>query len=669
MPRNARERTRSFPGRLAHVYSAWKRFINGERVSPSKHLSRQILDSWRRCRSCGVDPFLRRVPRTLAGPDLEALLEQNKTLIDICRPFMDVLYGHVKGSGFSVVLFDENSYLLDMIGDDDIIADHQRGGYVVGSCWSEECMGTNGCGTSIAADTPLQVCACEHYCRIAHGYSCSTAPLHDPQGRIIGGINMTGLYEKVTAHTLGAVAAASQAIENELRRQKAIEELREAYHLQQAIFESSQDALIAVARDETVNLVNEEAKRLLNLPDDVAGRKLREVFPEPENQVLVKDLLSGAPLVDREYSVCREKSRFKFTVSATPIHSFGGNGRGSIVALREIKRTRNLVTQTIGAKAKFDFSDIVGEDPRFLATLEMGRKAAESTSNVLLLGESGSGKDIFAQAIHHSSSRRRGPYIAINCGAIPRELITSELFGYTEGAFTGSKKGGNPGKFELADGGTIFLDEIGEMPLELQIVLLRVIEERKVTRLGGRIDMPFDVRIIAATSKNLREEVYRGNFREDLYFRLNVFTIEMIPLRARRKDIPLLVKSIIRRLNESFGADIREVDEKVMEFLVNYEWPGNVRELQNVLERMMNLAPGRRLTPDLLPREITESRSAPHGHIRGYEGMSLEEMERLRIEELLKSDLTKDEIARRLKIARSTLYLKMKKYGLQPAAS
>jgi transcriptional regulator with PAS, ATPase and Fis domain len=324
------------------------------------------------------------------------------------------------------------------------------------------------------------------------------------------------------------------------------------------------------------------------------------------------------------------------------------------------------VTTTIGAKAKFGFGDIVGTDPRFLPILDMGKKAAESTSNVLLLGESGSGKDIFAQAIHHSSSRRSGPYIAINCGAIPRELITSELFGYTEGAFTGSKKGGSPGKFELADGGTIFLDEIGEMPLELQIVLLRVIEERCVTRIGGKMNMPFDVRIIAATNKNLREEVSKGNFREDLYFRLNVFTIEMIPLRARKNDIPLLVESIISRLNDSLGTDIMEVDERVISQLLDYDWPGNVRELQNVIERMINLAPGSKLTPDLLPMEISNAKNFFSHH---YDNMSLEELEKARIAEMLNADLTKDEMARRLKIARSTLYLKIKKYGLQDYVS
>ena len=654
-------RTRSFPGRLGQVFNAWKQFVGGDHVEPSKFNPKIILASWDRSRKFGVDPYLKGVSHTLKGQELDALLAKNETLIEICKPFMKILYSHVKGSGFSVVLFDSTCHLLNVIGDEDILADHLRGGYVVGSCWSERLMGTNGVGTSVAEDTPVQVCACEHYCRLAHGYSCSGAPIHDPDRNVIGGLNLTGLYEKVTPHTLGAVVAAAHAIENELHRQRAMQALKEAYAFQQAIFESSQDAKIAIDRDKSVKLVNEKAKRLLNLSQDAVGKGLKDVFPGRENAAFIKDLLSGSPVIDKEHAILSGRERHKFTVSSTPIGSSSKNSQGIIVSLREIKRTRNLVTNTIGAKAKFHFNDIVGQDPRFLATLELGKKAAESTSNVLLLGESGSGKDIFAQAIHHSSGRRSGPYIAINCGAIPRELITSELFGYSEGAFTGSKKGGNPGKFELADGGTIFLDEIGEMPLELQIALLRVIEERRVTRIGGKMNMSFDVRIIAATNKNLREEVYRGNFREDLYFRLNVFTIEMIPLRARKDDIRLLAHSIISRLNDSLGTNINDVDQRVMECLSNYEWPGNVRELQNVIERMINLAPGTKLTPDLLPMEIFNPRKPSTHH---FDNMDIEEFERIRILELVKSNLSKNEIARQLKMARSTLYLKMKKYGI-----
>jgi sigma-54 dependent transcriptional regulator, acetoin dehydrogenase operon transcriptional activator AcoR len=652
----------SFGGRLAHVHRAWEQFIDGKPVRASQQTPKVILDSWKRCRDYGIDPFMGRVSEILKGEKLKSVLKKNRLLIEISSPFMEILHSYVKGSGFSVVLFDTNGHIVHIIGDEDLMQNHQKKGFVRGSSWTEQSMGTNGCGTALAEKRPIQICACEHFCRFAHPYSCSAAPIHSPDGQILGIINMTGLYENVHPHTLGAVVSAAQAIENEFHRQKAVENLKEAYHFQQAIFDSSQDALIAISKDKTIRLVNDRAKLLLKLPTDMGGQRIADVFPEKGNAPFIKDLLSDRSLLDKECTVYRGANSYKFTVSSTLINAAMEGSWGSIVALREIKRTRKLVTNTIGANAKFHCHDIIGEDPRFLDTIELCKRAGQSTSNVLLLGASGTGKDIFAQAIHNASNRKDGPYIAINCGAIPRELITSELFGYVEGAFTGSKRGGNPGKFELADGGTIFLDEIGEMPIELQIVLLRVIEERKITRIGAKVSTPCDVRIIAATNKNLRDEVYqKGNFREDLYFRLNVFTIETLPLRAKKGDIPLLVDATISRLNSRLNTQIKHVHRKVLDGLLNYDWPGNVRELQNVIERMMNLALGTELTPDLLPPEIAYNKKPVE---RNYDGLSLEEIERLRIMELLNNNITKDEIARQLKIARSTLYLKIKKYGL-----
>jgi transcriptional regulator with PAS, ATPase and Fis domain len=280
---------------------------------------------------------------------------------------------------------------------------------------------------------------------------------------------------------------------------------------------------------------------------------------------------------------------------------------------------------------------------------------------VLLLGESGTGKDLFAQAIHNSSGRRDGPYVAINCATIPRDLITSELFGYVEGAFTGSRKGGSQGKFELADGGTIFLDEIGETPLEVQAALLRVMEDKSIIKIGGTKVTTVNVRIIAATNKDLKEEVRKGKFREDLYYRSNVFTIRMVPLRKRIADIPLLVDSFLKNISRSMGKEIVSIDSMVMESFMSYQWPGNVRELQNVLERMINIAHTSKLSVDLLPREITGSPS-PENTEEDVE--PVEKMERGLILRLLRSSLTKKDIAQKLGISRSTLYRKLEKYEL-----
>jgi len=286
---------------------------------------------------------------------------------------------------------------------------------------------------------------------------------------------------------------------------------------------------------------------------------------------------------------------------------------------------------------------------------------SRSNTNVLLLGRSGTGKDIFAQSIHNASMRKNAPYLAINCAAIPRDLISSELFGYAEGAFTGSRRGGNQGKFELADGGTIFLDEIAEMPLELQAVLLRVIEDKSIIRIGGTQIKPVDIRIIAATNKNIEEEVRKGNFRDDLYYRLNVFTLHITPLSERTDDIPLLVDLFVKKYGRAMGKEIDKIDKKVIEKFMNYSWPGNVRELQNVIERMLTLAHTNELTVDLIPAGILRPHS-PEFKEEDFE--SPKDMERRMIIKLLSMNISKREIAQRLKIGRTTLYRKLDQYKL-----
>ena len=220
--------------------------------------------------------------------------------------------------------------------------------------------------------------------------------------------------------------------------------------------------------------------------------------------------------------------------------------------------------------------------------MEYAKKIADSRSGILILGESGTGKELFAQAIHNYSDRREEPFVALNCGAIPKSLIEAELFGYEEGAFTGAKTSGNPGKFEIADGGTLFLDEIGEMPLDMQTRLLRIIEEGTVSRVGSTKEFVVDVRIIAASNKDLKEEVEQGNFRKDLYYRLNVLPLMLPSLRQRKDDIPILINYFMKRISKRLNKRPYDLTEAQMQQLMNYEWPGNIRELENFVELIIN---------------------------------------------------------------------------------
>jgi len=262
-------------------------------------------------------------------------------------------------------------------------------------------------------------------------------------------------------------------------------------------------------------------------------------------------------------------------------------------------------------QSKYKFSDLIGSSPIFIASKELAERVSGSKSSVLLTGESGTGKELFAHAIHHSSMRASSPFVAINCSSIPEHLLESELFGYEEGAFTGARKGGKKGHFELANGGTLFLDEIGDMPLSMQSKLLRVLQEKEVIRVGGHKSIPIHVRVIAATHRDLERMVDKGEFRQDLYYRLNVIKIEIPPLRNRKEDIPDIAKSLLKKLETKFYRKGIALSPEVTERLMQYTWPGNIRELENVLERSINVLDGKVIKLVHLPlylrdREIEE---------------------------------------------------------------
>jgi len=315
------------------------------------------------------------------------------------------------------------------------------------------------------------------------------------------------------------------------------------------------------------------------------------------------------------------------------------------------------------------WGNIVGKSKAMETVLSLMKRVADTPTTVLIVGESGTGKELIARGIHKASSRSHAPFVSINCAAVPENLLESELFGYEKGAFTGAVSL-KQGKFEFADGGSLFLDEVGEMSLNLQVKLLRVLQEQEFQRVGGNKDIKVDVRIIAATNKDLREEVDAGRFRADLFFRLNVVSIDVPPLRDRREDISVLVAHFLKKFGERLGRQIREVDADVMGALYKYPWPGNVRELENVVERALVLSRGPAIGPDDLPPEIRECQAIEHGIdtlISEERGLTetLDTIEERMIRQALdKAGNVQAQAAKTLGISRSNLQYKMKKYGL-----
>ncbi len=669
--RQAGQQTSPVEDKFQKIKREWEKFIAGDKSIDASVIQDDILGAWRRYRKMALDPRNQGIPKLniLDGRELEKLLADNREFIDLSKPFLDNLYEFVKDSGFSIALFNARGIILDARHDSQYLKTHQFSRWLPGVQWDEKIVGNTIISFILAAKKPCQLFGPHHYMQMYHYVTASGAPIFDPDGVFIGGIAISSHVYASNDHTLGMAVAAAHAIENDFRTHRAMNKYHEAFvqsdiamGLQKAILTAIPDALIAVDDRGRVLLINEPALKKFSFDqEDVEGKFLADIYPGKENAHFLHLVRHHASLSDAEVRIASRTDAMDCLLTCKPIASASGKTLGKILIFSETKRINSLVARMIGAKANFRFEDICGANPRFLSSIEQAKTVSRSDSNVLLLGESGTGKDLFAQAIHNASSRRNGPYVAINCGAIPRELVASELFGHIEGSFTGSKRGGNLGKFKLADGGTIFLDEIAEMPLELQTTLLRVIEDKCIVPIGGASLQAVDVRIIAATNKDLREEVRRGNFRKDLYYRTNVFTIHLLPLGERVDDIPLLVDRFVKKYGAAMGLKIDRIDKKLMNALMNYPWPGNVRELQNVVERMMNMARGRQLTMDLLPVDMLHSHRTvePKTDIE-----SPQDFERHLLTKMINMNLSKSEMARRMNITRATLYRRMSKHKI-----
>lgn len=647
--------------KFSDIRHEWEKFVSGRDDIDTSVIPSGILSAWRRCREWKLNPKKKPEPPILSLPELQTLLARHETLLQAALPLIVNFKKFVEGSRFLICLFCEEGYQLHV----DVADDYKKIALAVrlvpGACWREEIVGANAFAQVLADKKPVQFFGPQHYNRAYHGETASSAPIFNPRDEFIGGVSLVSSYYGTNPDTLSLAVSLAQAIENRLKTQEALEAVIVASSYRQAILSAIPEALIAVDQTGRIAMVNDNALSILGLDRSIEGKSIRDVWG-PENTDLFEIALGDKIVTDAEIRIASRFSERDFTVSASPIEKTDGARIGRILIVQELKRVRKMATKMIGAKAAYRIEDISGRNEKFLKTVEHIRIAARSDSNVLLLGESGTGKDLFAQAIHNEGSRVSGPFIAVNCASIPRDLIASELFGHSEGAFTGSRRGGNTGKFELADGGTIFFDEIAETSLEFQTALLRVVEERSIVRVGGTSTRPVNVRIISATNKNLLEEIKKGTFRSDLYYRLNVFCIETVPLRERPDDIPILIDSFIRKYGNALDKRITRVSDEVLDILGTYPWPGNIRELQNVIERMMNVAQNSRLTADLIPHEIAHWR---YRESYNPELPSRREQEKAMIVNMMKMDIPRNKIAEKMNIARSTLYRKLKEYGLE----
>lgn len=461
-----------------------------------------------------------------------------------------------------------------------------------------------------------------------------------------------------------------------------IEDIKLMNRLHQ-IFDPISVPFIIVNRETEIVMINEAFAEYLEYSrDEIIGKKVEEVDPNTRFPYVIKN---KKPETNYKHKFSNGHTAIVHRIPVLDddgevVYGFGMVVFDDLKQLQDVLEKNKLLEGKLSIYqeelknmrgAKYNWKTIVGNSVLMQEVKSMASRSAKTDSNVLINGESGTGKELFAHAIHNESKRCEGPFVKINCAAIPKDLLESELFGYEEGAFTGAKKQGKIGKFELASGGTIFLDEIGDMPLEMQVKILRVLQEKEIERIGGTKTIPVDCRIIAATNRDLKERIRENAFREDLYYRLNVINIEVPPLRNRKEDIEVLTLKLMEKLSNSLGKYVNNITVDALESLKSYNWPGNIRELENVIERAINLTDHESIEIQHLPSHVIahKAESSEESHVTTAHLQTLrdaiEEIEKSTIMNCLKAmNFNKLKAAKVLGISRTSLYEKIEKYRL-----
>jgi transcriptional regulator of acetoin/glycerol metabolism len=572
---------------------------NGSMLSPC------LLNAHRRSHSYGVAPSCAPEAELPSPAAMQDLLGHNQLLTLQARPVMETLCKQIAGSASMVLLSNPQGTILHALSDADFLARANQIALRPGITWSEQARGTNAIGTALAEDHALLVHASEHYLQANHVLTCACAPIHDAQGKIIGALDVSSDHRQPHTHTLALVRMSALMVENHLFLHSHEHSVCLHFHVSQEYVGTLCEGLAAFAPDGRFLAANRNGQQLLGLSQPkLTGHSLSSLFGLDMAELLDHLRRHGSDLLALQlHRGTRVLVRAQFDLP-----------RCWPATSRPRPPTRPLL-QSAPATPDKGFAPLLrNQESKLLQAVSRARKVLPHPDiSLLIQGETGSGKEFFAQALHAESPCSAGPFIALNCAAIPETLIESELFGYEEGAFTSARRKGHTGKIVQAQGGTLFLDEIGDMPLPMQGRLLRVLQEHRVTPLGGSRDIPVDLRVISATHRYLPELIARGQFREDLYYRLNGLTLRLPALRER-SDLALLIPQLLTERCLELGLPVIALEPKLRELLLSHPWPGNFRQLNNVLRSALLMSDGAaRLELEHLPEDFWPAPSVPHG--------------------------------------------------------
>ena len=559
----------------------WLEYHNNPTIRET--LPEFLFNSWKSSYALGVDSKNSQ-PYICSDDEFSNIKKLSRSLFLYADDVLKKTATNLDDSQTGLALFDKNGCLLKLYGKPQFLQWAKENDIETKSVWTENTIGTNAISLGIQFQKPINVIAQEHFSQSFIYSAFYFAPIlieANQEKNVYGGIAIFGPYEKQSPHLAVIIASLAREIELQFFWFQSLD-----------IFSTTFEGFMIINQSNNKNYiihVNHNFHKTFKTRFPIGPYQYLEeiIDPWPNNSDFWNLVKKKEEVQDISITLSIQKIPTKVTLSIAPYYARNHHMEGIYIIFSSAERIRKLVSNQTGNNATFHFSHIIAKSENYCNVLSYAKKSAASESNVLLLGESGVGKDVIAQAIHNDSSRRNKPFIAVNCAAFAKDLISSELFGYDEGAFTGAKKGGNMGKFELANHGTIFLDEIGDMPLDLQAILLRVIEAKSFMRIGGSISMNIDVRIIAATNQNLVEKIEKKQFRSDLYYRLGVLKIHIPPLRNRKQDIMLLSEHFIEKICQRLSIPKLSLTPDAKEFLLTYPWPGNVRELQNSLEGLI----------------------------------------------------------------------------------
>ncbi|MDC8785332.1 sigma-54-dependent Fis family transcriptional regulator [Roseateles koreensis] len=656
----------SNPGDELAVTQAWESFLNGQ--TRSAGALRTLVDvSWQRCAEANVDPNRRAGPTPVSEQDLYLLRERRRDLLEASAPVMACARDYLAETGALMALADAQSAILSTEGDSPALSLAEHIQLVPGTRWSEHLCGTNAIGTALAVGQPVQIHSAEHFCAGIKRWTCSaTVVRHPADGEIIGVVDVSGLSSTFNRQSLALVVTTASRIENRL----VMAEMERRYRLLDVAMApwsaAGRDAVVLFDRRGCPIKASEHAQ--IAIADAGGALDLASVRSVPAfSAASMRRGVGHAQLPAWIRAEWIEPLVVKGEHLGTLLVMRSSQGRARWAAPPAAER-QPLALAPATPPELASFSHVLTEDPAMLELIQRAQQLARSKVPVLLQGETGAGKEEFAKGIHGA---RKGSYVALNCGGLSRELLASELFGYADGAFTGARKGGMVGKIEAAHGGTLFLDEIGEMPLDMQPQLLRVLEQGELYRLGDNAPRRVDFRLVAATHRDLRQEVAAGRFRMDLYYRVAVTSLRIPALRERPGDIALLARHFLERFRREQGQVPEPLAAPVLAGLLAYSWPGNVRELRNVIEGAVLTCPEGLSREDQLqldPGLFADLQAPAPGGVLGDEDGSVASMaegeERLIARAVAASGGNLTLAARRLNIAKSTLYAKMRRYGL-----